>query len=74
MLDAPEELLRSIRLGEGAHLELKEVVFAGERVKGPGREQLADELAAFANAHGGRECVDAETCVLGSRTGESGDD
>ena len=53
MLDAPEALLRSIRLGEGAHLELKEVVFAGKRVKGPAREQFADELAAFANAHGG---------------------
>ena len=53
MLDSLEALLRSIRLGEGAHLELKEVVFAGKRVKGPGREQLADELAAFANGHGG---------------------
>ena len=53
MLDSLEALLRSIRLGEGAHLELKEVVFAGKRVKGPAREQLADELAAFANGHGG---------------------
>ena len=53
MLDSLEALLWSIRLGEGAHLELKEVVFAGKRVKGPGREQLADDLAAFANAHGG---------------------
>ena len=53
MLDSPEVLLRSIRLGEGAHPELKEVGFAGDRVKGPAREQLADELAAFAIAHGG---------------------
>ena len=53
MLDSPEALLRSIGLGENAHLELKEVVFAGERIKGPGREQLADELAAFANGRGG---------------------
>ena len=53
MLDSPEALLRSIRLGEGAHLELQEVVFAGKRVKGPGCEQLADALAAFANGHGG---------------------
>ena len=44
MLDSPEALLRSIRFGEGAHPELKEVVFAGDRVKGPAREQLADEL------------------------------
>ena len=53
MLDSPEALLRIIGLGENVHLELKEVVFAGERIKGPGREQLADELAAFANAQGG---------------------
>ena len=53
MLDSPEALLRIIGLGENVQLELKEVVFAGERIKGPGREQLADELAAFANAQGG---------------------
>ena len=53
MLDSPTDLLRKIRLGEDSYLELKEVVFAGKRVKGPGRSQLADELAAFANADGG---------------------
>ncbi len=53
MLDSPEDLLRKIRLGEDSVLELKEIVFAGERIKGPGRDQLADELAAFANGHGG---------------------
>ena len=37
---APEALLRSIRLGEDARIELKAVVLAGERVKEPGREQL----------------------------------
>lgn len=53
MLDSPEELLRRIRLGEDSVLELKEVVFAGERIRGPGRDQLADEIAAFANGRGG---------------------
>ncbi len=53
MLDSPEELLRRIRLGEDSVLELKEVVFAGGRIKGPGRDQLADEIAAFANGRGG---------------------
>ena len=53
MLDSPEDLLRKIRLGEDGFLELKEVMFAGERMKAPGRDQLADELAAFANGRGG---------------------
>lgn len=53
MLDSLDELLRRIRLGEDSVLELKEVVFAGDRIKGPGRGQLADEIAAFANGRGG---------------------
>ena len=53
MLDSPDELLRKVRLGEDSYLELKEVVFAGKRVRGPDRDQIADELAAFANADGG---------------------
>ena len=48
-----EDLLRKIRLGEDRFLELKEVVFAGGRIQGPGRDQLADELAALANSSGG---------------------
>ena len=46
-------LLDRIRLGESSHLELKVVHFAGTKLKGPDRKTLADELAAFANAHGG---------------------
>ncbi len=53
MLDAPDQLLRKLRLGEDSFLECKEIVFAGSKVKGPARNDLADELAAFANAHGG---------------------
>ena len=53
MHDAADALLRRIRLGEDSRLEIKEVPFAGRRIKGPERDQLADELAAFANADGG---------------------
>ena len=49
----PSELLEKIRLGEDSFLELKEVRFAGNRVSGPSRDSLADELAAFANSRGG---------------------
>ena len=58
MFDGREELLEAIRLGETTFLELKEVRFAGGRVRGPSRRDLADELAAFANGRGG-------VCVLG---------
>lgn len=58
MFDNPADLLEKIRLGEDTFLELKEVRFAGERVTGPHRDSLADELAAFANSRGG-------VCVLG---------
>jgi predicted HTH transcriptional regulator len=53
VFDSAEQLLQKIRLGEDSFLECKEMVFAGEKVKGPGRDELADELAAFANARGG---------------------
>ena len=49
MFESPEELLRGIRLGEDSSLELKEVSFRGSSVSGPGRDALADELAAMAN-------------------------
>lgn len=58
MLDSPKELLDKIRLGEDSILELKEVRFSGEKVVGPHRDSLADEVAAFANGRGG-------VCVLG---------
>lgn len=53
MFDSPEELLEKIRLGEDTSIEFKMVRFRGGRVEGPRREDLADELAAFANTHGG---------------------
>ncbi len=62
MFDSVKELLDKIRLGEDSFLELKEVRFAGDRVTGPHRNTLVDELAAFANARGG-------VCVLGVEDG-----
>jgi predicted HTH transcriptional regulator len=53
VFDSPERLLDKIRLGEDSLLECKVMVFAGNRVKGPTRDEVADELAAFANARGG---------------------
>ncbi len=58
MFDNPVDLMEKIRLGEDTFLELKEVRFAGNRVTSPHRDSLANELAAFANSHGG-------VCVLG---------
>ena len=47
-----------IRLGEDSLLELKEVRMSGNRILGPDRNDLADELSAFGNSRGG-------VCVLG---------
>lgn len=58
MLEGRKALLDAIQLGETTFLELKEVRFAGSKLRGPGRDVLADELAAFANGRGG-------VCVLG---------
>jgi predicted HTH transcriptional regulator len=62
MFADPQELLRHIALGEDSTLELKEVRVESGRVVAPHRNGLADELAAFANAHGG-------ICVLGVEDG-----
>jgi ATP-dependent DNA helicase RecG len=53
MFDLKEELLAKIHLGEDSVLELKSLRFRGNKIVGPGREHLADELAAFANADNG---------------------
>ena len=53
MFDSSEELLRKIRLGEDTTLELKAVHFRGDKISGPGRGDLADELAAIANTYDG---------------------
>lgn len=53
MFATRSELLEKVRLGEDSFLELKEVRFAGGKVRGPTQNEVADELAAFSNMHGG---------------------
>ena len=53
MLDSMSSLIEQIQLGEDSELELKEVRFSSSKIKGPRRDDLADEIAAFANARGG---------------------
>ena len=53
MFDRTEELLEKIRSGEDSSLETKTVRFGGEMVVGPRRDDLADEISAFANTRGG---------------------
>ena len=48
-----EEIRRQMRLGEDSHWEFKEIEFAGDVPRSPRRGDLADELAAFANADSG---------------------
>ena len=53
MFDSKKELQDKIRLGEDTFIEYKGVRFAGNRVREPHRDSLADELASFANSRGG---------------------
>lgn len=53
MFASATDLLAQIAAGEDSSLELKEVGFRGEKVHASSREQIADELASFANARGG---------------------
>ena len=53
MFETRTELLEKVRLGENNFLKLKEVRFAAGKVQEPTHNDLADELAAFANTHGG---------------------
>lgn len=48
-----EEIRSQLLLGEDSHWEFKEVRFSGDKPKEPSQDDLADELAAFANATGG---------------------
>ena len=47
MFDSKKELQAKIRLGEDVFLEYKDVRFAGNRVRAPHRDSLADELASL---------------------------
>ncbi|MFO1419954.1 MAG: hypothetical protein U1F59_03200 [Candidatus Competibacteraceae bacterium] len=53
MIEVLADLLKQISLGEDSVLELKTVEFSGDRITGPHRNGMADELAAMANTHTG---------------------
>ncbi len=62
------ELLEKIQFGQGGFLEPKEVRFAQGKVREPTLNDLADEIAAFANSRRGGEVilgVDDKCNVLG---------
>ena len=48
-----DRLITQLELGEDSRVEFKEVEFAGNSVRAPRRETVADELAAFGNTIGG---------------------
>ena len=47
------DIIKQISLGEDSVLELKTVDFSGDKITGPHRNSMADELAAMANTHTG---------------------
>ncbi|MYD63586.1 MAG: hypothetical protein F4W91_21320 [Gemmatimonadetes bacterium] len=48
-----QDIARQLRLGEDSQWEFKQIAFSGNRPTSPRRDDLADEIAAFANANGG---------------------
>ena len=48
-----EDIVRQLRLGEDSRWEFKQIAFRGDLPHSPKRDSLANELAAFANGHGG---------------------
>ena len=54
MIISDEDIRRQLRkLGEDSHWEFKQIEFKGNNPSSPSRDDLADELVAFANADGG---------------------
>ncbi len=53
MTYSDEEIRSQLRLAEDSNWEFKAVEFAGNKPISPSRDDLADEIAAFANANGG---------------------
>ena len=48
-----QDIARQLQLGEDSLWEFKQIAFSGNRPTSPRRDDLADEIAAFANADGG---------------------
>ena len=53
MNNTGQEIARRLSLVEDSHWEFKQIEFPGSRPKSPSRDDLADEIAAFANTDGG---------------------
>ena len=53
MFESRDQILDQLRAGEDGRAEFKEVRFGNRGVVSPNTEELAGELAAFANAEGG---------------------
>ena len=53
MFENTADIIKQIALGEDSVLELKTIEFSGEKITGPRRNSMADELAAMANTHAG---------------------
>ena len=53
MFENTAAIIKQISLGEDSVLELKTVEFSGDKITGPHRNSMADELAAMANTHTG---------------------
>lgn len=53
MFETGDELIRRIRLGEDPALELKRLEYKGNKIFGPHKNGMADELAAMANTGSG---------------------
>ncbi|MDR1901317.1 MAG: putative DNA binding domain-containing protein [Treponema sp.] len=53
MDDARQSLLKQLSLGEDSRMETKDLRYDGRFVSSPGRNSMADELAAMANTNSG---------------------
>ena len=53
MFENTADIIKQIALGEDSVLELKTIEFSGEKITGPHRNSMANELAAMANTHAG---------------------
>ena len=53
MIYDESEVRHWLQLGEDSGCEFKQIEFVGDKPRGPRRDDLADEIAAFANAGGG---------------------
>ncbi len=47
MFDNTADIIKQISLGEDSVFELKTVEFSGDKITGPHRNSMADELAAM---------------------------